>query len=164
MISDDKIVILNKDTVIACAGYVSSINIVTNFFKNPDWEDKLAKDDIPEIKKEVEGLLLHRGVMYMFDEYVIPTRLHHPFYALGSGWKFAMAAMHTGLAPVDAVKFAGEFDIYTNQKVRYLNVEDFIRNSKTQTRKGTSRRSGGKAEQEGTTVVDTAEEDGTERA
>jgi hypothetical protein len=35
-----------------------------------------------------------------------------------------MSAMHTGLSAVDAVKFSSEFDVYTNDKVRYLNVSE----------------------------------------
>jgi hypothetical protein len=68
----------------------------------------------------------------------MPEPLCHPFYAVGSGWKFAMAGMHTGMSALDAVEFASNFDIYTNKKVRALNVKEFY--ERTKTTKGRAKR------------------------
>lgn len=48
--------------------------------------------------------------------------LDAPFYAIGSGWKIAMAGMACGLSASDAVKLAGSLDIYTNQFVDTYNI------------------------------------------
>ncbi len=43
--------------------------------------------------------------------------IEHRFYAIGSGSKLAMAAMHMGLSAVDAVLLAGDLDVNTNKIV-----------------------------------------------
>lgn len=131
VISSDKIKILNKDTIFAGAGDSSMVILAERFFAQSDWEEKLnARPEIPE-KKSVEGILISKGRVFIVDSDLIPDLLNHPFYAVGSGWKFALAAMHTGLSAVDAVAFAAEFDVNTNNKIRWLDVKQFNENSKT---------------------------------
>ena len=45
----------------------------------------------------------------------------HPFHAIGSGAKLAMAAMHMGMGAKEAVLFAAELDVNTNFYVDTYN-------------------------------------------
>lgn len=38
-----------------------------------------------------------------------------PFYAVGSGMRYAMAAMDSGKTPLEAVKIASKYDMYTGK-------------------------------------------------
>lgn len=137
--SSDKIIILNKDTIIAAAGDTNAIYLAQKFFSQEDWETKYdAKPDerpiLPRDKDDenpLDAILIYKGQAYLVDRYLLPELSKHPFIAVGSGWKFAMAAMHSGLSAVAAIEFASTFDIYTNNKVRWLNVKEFQENSKT---------------------------------
>jgi hypothetical protein len=143
LISSDKITVLNKDTIIACSGDVNTIILVERFFSQPDWEDKIyAPPELPKNKDgeiEVDGILISKGRAFVFYESVIPEPLGHPFYAVGTGWKFAMAAMHLGMSAPDAIAFAAQFDVYTNDKVRWIDVKEFFKKKKSRGTKGTPR-------------------------
>ena len=139
VLSADKIVILNKDTILAGAGETWAIAVAERFFRQEDWETKL--DAKPEIAKEkdddnpLDAILIYKGQAFLVDRFLSPELLKHPYFAVGSGWKFAMAGMHQGMSAVAAVEFASEFDVYTNNKIRWLNVEEFQANSKTKSRR-----------------------------
>lgn len=132
--SCDKIEILNKDTVFAAAGYDSAIKQATLFFRRPNWEDLLGTPNHPTIKKDLDAILIYKGRAYAISNDLYPDLIVHPFYAIGSGWKFAMAAMQMGLDAAEAVKFASDFDIYTGLPVRVLNVKEFLKNAEAGTR------------------------------
>lgn len=137
ILSDDKITILNKHTILAAAGDSIAILLAQRYFAQPNWEelfDKrpaelLEKDKDGEYEFTLDSILLFKGVPFLVDRFLIPEPLRHPFIAVGSGWQFAMGAMHTGMSAVDAVEFASKFDIYTNNKVRALNVKEFFQSA-----------------------------------
>lgn len=145
ILSDDKITILNKHTIFAGSGETRAIHIAQKFFALDDWRNR----ERPEIAKEkdednpLDAILIFKGQAFIVDRYLLPDLVKHPFIAVGSGWKFAMAGMQQGMSAIDAVEFASQFDLYTNNKVRWLNVKEFEENSKTK-----SRRSKGKTRME----------------
>lgn len=140
MVSADKINVLNNHTIFAAAGETPAIILAERFFRQDDWESKLdSRPDIPKEDKEdnpLDAILIYKGKAYLVDRTCLPEPLNHPFYAVGSGWKFAMAAMHSGLSAPDAVKFASELDVYTNDKIRYLNVEEVFKPKKAKATRG----------------------------
>jgi ATP-dependent protease HslVU (ClpYQ) peptidase subunit len=145
LISNDKIKILNKNTIFAAAGDTNSIALAERYYSQLDWPEKfdqrpnlLEKDKEGEYEQTIDAILIFEGKVFFVDRFLIPEPLRHPFYACGSGWQFAMSAMHTGLSAVDAVKFSSEFDVYTNDKVRYLNVSEVF--AAKETKKATGRR------------------------
>lgn len=139
LISADKISVLNKNTVFAGAGETNAIILAERFFRDEDWETKLDKrPEIPKEKDEdnpLDAILIFKGQPFIVDRFLLPEPLKHPYYAIGSGWKFALAGMHMGMSAVDAVDFASNFDVYTNNKIRWLNVKEFQETSKTQSRR-----------------------------
>lgn len=141
IISSDKITILNKNTIFAGAGDSTAIIIAERFFRQEDWESKFDQRPVLEKREKddtpLDAILIYKGETYLVDGSLVPEPLRHPYYAVGSGWKFAMAGMFTGMSAVSAVEFASEFDVYTNNKVRWLNVKEFQENSKTKSRRAT---------------------------
>lgn len=148
--SDDKIAVLNKDTLFAGAGDSVAIIKAQNYFKYDDWEIR-EKPDIPKEKDDdnpLDAILIFKGQAYIVDRYCTPEPLRHPYYAIGSGWKFAMAGMHQGMSAVAAVEFASDFDVYTNNKIRWINVKEFQETSKAKPRR-TKRTTRMEAEEKG---------------
>jgi hypothetical protein len=132
MESADKIEILNDYTIFAGAGTEPNCKIAARFFALPNWEELLGTDKTPTFRtKDLDGILIYKGQAYSVDTSLFPDRIVHPFYAIGSGWKFALAAMHLGLSAPEAVKFASELDVYTGGVIRVLNVKAFFENSST---------------------------------
>jgi len=48
--------------------------------------------------------------------------VNQPFYAVGSGMNYAMSAMACGKTPVEAVKVASKFDLYTGFGVTHFDI------------------------------------------
>lgn len=143
LLSDDKIKILNKDTIFAAAGDVTAIIQAEKYFALPDWEEKfdarpnlLEKDKDGEYEWTIDAILISKGRVFVVDRFLVPEPVRHPFIACGTGWKFALAAMQFGLSAPDAVKFASEFDINTNNRIRYLNVSEVFPAKKAKTTRG----------------------------
>jgi ATP-dependent protease HslVU (ClpYQ) peptidase subunit len=125
MISTNKILILNNETILSAAGLDEDIAKASIFFTNPDFDRLIGTDKTPLIKREFEAFLFFRGLMYTMDKALIPCIMTCDFYALGSGWQLAYAAMAMGKSAIEAVRFAGKLDIYTNQEIRWIDVEKF---------------------------------------
>lgn len=140
ILSADKICILNEVTILASAGIDSSIVKVRRFFSHPNWEDLMAKEKVPELKKDYEGLLFYKGECYTVDKEITLDPIVHPYVAAGSGWQWAMAAMALGKTAIEAVEFAHEFDVFTNDKVRWINVTEFFKNAQGKTQRATRNR------------------------
>lgn len=121
--SDPKIVTLSNGLVLGAAGKTHKIVIATEFLKNPYWIENLDKMPNPETTKGWEGIAAWKGTVYFFQGDCIPNLMVSPFYAIGSGWELAHAAMAMGLSAPDAVKFASELDVYTNAEVQIVNVQ-----------------------------------------
>lgn len=97
-----------KRAIIGFCGNVDSFADAVGWLHNPD-------DDPPKIKG-VEMLLLNeKGHIYHASNLRNWTRLMDPFFAIGSGMHYAMAAMETGKTPIEAVKVASKFDANTGK-------------------------------------------------
>lgn len=46
-----------------------------------------------------------------------------PYYAIGSGMQYAIAGMASGLTPIEAVKLASKYDIYTGKGYKQFSLE-----------------------------------------
>lgn len=139
LVSSDKIHILSKDTIFAAAGFDVSINKAKRFFSKPDWEELLSDSEkVPVLTKDMDAILIHKGVVYTIGKDMEPDPMGDmPFIACGSGWQFALSAMAFGKSAPEAVVFASGWDVYTNDKVKVLNVTEFYEKQKT---KGTGRK------------------------
>jgi ATP-dependent protease HslVU (ClpYQ) peptidase subunit len=121
-LSADKISIISTRLVIAGAGDCNECLRMEKWFKKvgTDWEKEL--DSKPSIKKSYEAILVSDGKPYTLFKDGYPDPLAHPFFSIGSGWKFAMAAMHLGKSATEAILLASVFDINTNDRIRYIDV------------------------------------------
>ena len=118
--SAPKIVQLNKDLVFVGAGDTRAIAHATKFFTPLNWEEKL--EEAPKFKQAFEAIIWYKGKIYTCIGSCYPELVCDDFYAIGSGYKFALAALHLGLSAEDAVKFASTLDIYTNNEIQLFNV------------------------------------------
>ncbi len=136
--SDPKIVILPNGVVFSASGPTNVIMEAVQFFSKPDWDKKL--DEAPKTKKTIEIILVSKGRVYYCYNNCLPVPLEHRFWSIGSGWQIAASAMHMGLSAEEAVKFAGELNIHTNQEVQVVNVQDLLYEEAPKRARGSSKR------------------------
>lgn len=115
-----KIKRLNKTTVIACAGSAEDEHKARQHFSGPNWRDVEA----PQVKKNFECLLIVKGQPHFCVGNLYPIKMEHDYYALGSGGNFAMAGLSTGMTAEEAVQFASEMCIYTNDIIETFDVKE----------------------------------------
>lgn len=70
-------------------------------------------------------VILHKsGLVQASDQSGVITTLDEPFYAIGSGTKCALAAMHMGATAVEAVEIAAKIDPHTGGKIKSYEHKD----------------------------------------
>lgn len=55
-----------------------------------------------------------------------PEVIENPFYAIGSGRAYAMAAMHCGKTAIEAVEIAAAYDINSGNGIDTLTLDDAV--------------------------------------
>ena len=81
-----------------------------------DWDKILKFYDALETKGDldsecdVEVLELRADGIWIYESTIIPARIKNNFYAIGTGAGYAIAAMHLGKSPREAVEIAALFD------------------------------------------------------
>lgn len=63
------------------------------------------------------------GKLYEADKFCRPDEVLEPFYAIGSGSKEALAAMHCGKSAAEAVEIAAKVDLYTGGEIRVMSLD-----------------------------------------
>ena len=96
-----------KRALVGFCGNVDSFANAITWLHNPD-------DDPPKVKG-IEMLLLTEKGIYHASTLQNWTLIKDPFFAIGTGMQFAMAAMEVGKTPFEAVKIASKFDNNTGQ-------------------------------------------------
>lgn len=103
-----KIEILSTGEVVASAGNEEDYFIWKNWWAGD-------KKKIPKLHKTFELIMIDPdGRLYKYNNTCIPITIDDPVYAYGSGDALARGAMAYGLSAKEAVKFASEVDINTN--------------------------------------------------
>lgn len=82
----------------------------------------LIKNQAPPKLEDVSGLMIDRRRRVWHYEGNIWQRIKMPFFAIGSGAGFAMAAMLAGATAVEAVKIGIRLDPYSGGKVTALRL------------------------------------------
>jgi len=117
-----KIHLINRDTVLACAGDNVSEYRAIQHFSHPDWPSR----DVVEFNQsgsEFEAILLFKGKPYILFGSTAPVPFEGEKFAIGSGGDFARAAMELGKSPRQAVEFASRFDVNTSKEIdEYIAV------------------------------------------
>jgi hypothetical protein len=94
----DKIVRLG-DALVGCCGNLDSIA------KFLDWYQK--RGDIPDFDDDdFEAIVLKKDGMFLYANSCRERRIKDKYFATGSGGMAALAAMHCGKTPAEAVRVA----------------------------------------------------------
>lgn len=83
-------------------------------------------------------LILRPDGLFEVDVMCRPDPIMEPFYAIGSGAKEALAAMHCGKSAIEAVRVASVYDPYTGGRIHWETLEkaEVKRGRKKAVRKG----------------------------
>jgi hypothetical protein len=118
------------DVIIATAGESSPALVFV------DWYG--SGEPIPEILRQLGGdftcLILRPDGLYEVDVYCRPDKILEPFYAVGSGTKEALAAMHCGKTAAQAVGIAARIDPYTGGKIVSMTLAPAVKKAKPKLR------------------------------
>jgi len=72
---------------------------------------------------DVTVLELRSDGLWVYEGTIIPARIKNEFWAIGTGANYAIAAMHLGLSPAEAVKLACKYDTSSNEPIDVLKLE-----------------------------------------
>lgn len=81
-------------------------------------------EDMPNIDEASILILRENGKLETWDSAGIAIPVVEKFYAIGSGAHAAMAAMHTGVTPIQAVKIACKVDSGSAPPVKVIKREE----------------------------------------
>lgn len=76
----------------------------------------------PSDLQDFEGLIVTRTGAERLGERLMRVPCLEPFYAIGSGAHFALAAMACGKNAIEAVRIAARFDPYTGGRVEFMRL------------------------------------------
>ena len=71
---------------------------------------------------DVECMELRAEGIYVYESTLIPARIKEPFYAIGTGSAYALASMHLGKSPREAVEIAALFDPATRGPIDVITI------------------------------------------
>jgi hypothetical protein len=94
-----------------------------------DW-DKLLKfyqaiESGGELDSDCDVTILelrHDG-LWVYESTIIPAKIKNDFWAVGTGANYAIAGMHLGLSPAEAVKLACQYDTSSNEPIDSMMLE-----------------------------------------
>jgi hypothetical protein len=72
---------------------------------------------------DVTILELRYDGLWIYESTIIPARMKNDFWAIGTGSGYALASMHLGKTPKEAVEIAAIFDPNTSAPVDCLKLE-----------------------------------------
>jgi hypothetical protein len=101
----------SEEVIIAIQGEASPANVFVEWFDG-------TKKDPPEIfaynPPDFTCLVWFKHGLYEYDAYCVGEQVTEPFYAIGSGAKAALGALHKGAHALEAVQIAALVDPYTS--------------------------------------------------
>lgn len=109
-----------------------------------DWDkilkfyDALEKSGDLDSDCDIEVLELRNDGLWVYEGTIIPARIKNRFYAIGSGAGYAIAAMHLGKSPSEAVAIASLFDPGTGGPIDVIKLEDLSASKKSNRRRSNS--------------------------
>ena len=72
---------------------------------------------------DVSVLELRSDGLWVYEGTIIPARIKNDFWAVGTGANYAIAAMHLGCSPKEAVEIACLYDSCSNEPIDVLKLE-----------------------------------------
>lgn len=100
-----------RTVILATAGESSPGMVFVDWYGTGGARPDLLKDT------DFTCLVLEPDGLYEVDSLCRPERILAPFYAIGSGAKAALAAMHCGKSAREAVAIAAKLDPYTGGRI-----------------------------------------------
>lgn len=107
-----------RDVIIATAGESSPGMVFVDWYGT----GKPVPDVFLNIECDFTCLILEPDGLYEADRFCRPDKIIEPFYAIGSGCKEALAAMHCGKSAAEAVAIAAIIDPYTGDEIRTMSL------------------------------------------
>ena len=83
---------------------------------------RLARKKALDADCDISAIELRRDGIWVYESTVIPARIEQDFFAVGTGAGYAIAAMHLGKSPQEAVEIAALFDPNTRGPVHVLKL------------------------------------------
>jgi ATP-dependent protease HslVU (ClpYQ) peptidase subunit len=102
-----------KSSVVGAAGDWKQ---VLEFYKRLGRKKQLDNDC------DIAALELRRDGIWVYEATIIPVRINQTFYAVGTGAAYAIAAMHLGKTPKEAVEIAALFDPNTRGPITVMHL------------------------------------------
>lgn len=119
------------DYLVAGAGDLVEFQFLCNMIKEfgivESWKMHFQEEWPPRILKrmDTEVLIVTRdGDIMMMDKDLIPVRIDEPYYCIGSGQDYAVAALDHGDTPVQAIEYACTRDQYSKAPIHTLEFPD----------------------------------------
>lgn len=104
--------------LVGFAGDTFAALVFIEWLKN----DQSRKPDISN--EDFEAVVVaETGRVTIWNQSLVPWSPEGKFFAIGSGGKVAMGAMHAGKGAIEAVKIACKVDPYTRGPVRSLRLK-----------------------------------------
>jgi len=82
---------------------------------------------------DVTVLEIRNDGLWVYEGTIIPARIKNDFWAIGTGANFAIAAMHLGLSPADAVRLACQYDTSSHEPIDEMRLGG-VRGNKTKSK------------------------------
>jgi hypothetical protein len=107
------------DVIIATAGESSPALVFVDWYGS----GRVMPEVLLNKQADFLCLILTPSGLYEVDEFCRPDLVLEPFYAIGSGAKAALAAMHCGRSAVEAVRIASRIDPYTGGRIHFASLD-----------------------------------------
>ena len=104
------------------AGQFSEINMLYKWYEEGADPDKWPKHQDGD-KWEALMVIKSNKTIWRYETQPTPWRIEAPFYAIGTGRDYAMAAMHLGKTSKEAVEIAALFDPNTGMGINTLTLD-----------------------------------------
>lgn len=119
---------ISKIKRLKCGGLLGGSGSLAAMLKIQRWaEAGFSADDAPEFGDDggdFEALIVRGdGTVYLLDDEMELMPVTDELIAVGSGGPYAVAAMHCGLTPAEAVDVAAHYDPGTGGPVHEMRLE-----------------------------------------
>jgi len=101
-----------------------------------DWDKILkfyqAMESGGDLDSDIDVTVLelrHDGI-YIYESTIIPARIKNDFWAIGTGANFAIAAMHMGASPREAVAISCMYDTSSHEPIDEVKLTGKSRGAK----------------------------------
>lgn len=108
-----------SDYIIGVAGHSSRTNRFLDWFR----EGQPVGMSEPDDGTELAALVLDASGLYYYTGCYTPDLIEDPFFAIGSGAHAALAALHLGQTPAEAVALACRIDLHSGGPIKNVGLD-----------------------------------------